>query len=157
MTLKDVARFSEVAARAADRTQGDGPSRKAARGILRQMEEDYPGIAGAAARAETAMLDPFAGATSAGPSDTRPSFRDMIQNLGVNAAQRFAAGFEADLIDETRRQQPLVRGEVTVKRHECAADQVCVEVRCRARDWLKVRKTLLQIVEQEIEDAAAEG
>ena len=153
MILKDVARFAEVAARASDRTQGDEGTRKAARGIMEQMEQEHPGIAAAAKRAEQAMLDPFA-TPLASPSG--PTFRDVLAGIGINAAAKFANGFRAELLDETRRQEPLARNEVTVKRHAAAEGQVCVEVRFRARDWSGARRAILRRVENEFDDVADE-
>lgn len=155
MTLKDLGRYAEVSARAADRTQGDENTRKAARGIMAQMEQENPGIARAAERAERAMLDPFADTPTPGPGG--PSIKDVLTGLGIGAATRFANGFGAELLDEARRLEPLTRGEVAVKRHECADGQVCVEVRHRARDWSGARKAILRAVENEIDDAVEDA
>lgn len=156
MTLKDLARYAEVSARSKSRTVGDEGSRAAARLILAQMEQEHPGIASAAERAERAMLDPFAGAAPP-PGPGGPSIKDVLTGLGIGAATRFANGFGAELLDEARRMEPLSRGEVTVKRHECAPDHVCVEVRHRARDWSAAKRAILRAVESELADAVEDA
>jgi len=148
MNLKDVARFAEVSARAADRTQGDENTRKAARSIMAQMEQEHPGIARAAERAERAMQDPFAGA-AAQPQQGQ-SLKDVLTGIAAGAATKFAAGFGDELLDEAKRMNPLARNEVAVKRHDCSPGEACVEVRFRVRDWSSVRRRVVG----ELEDAA---
>ena len=163
-TLKDLARYAEILARANDTTQGDHGSRAAAAGIAASMEREHPGIRETLARAMRALdPEPFVGAAPP-PPPSGNWWKDTLQRAIHQAATNFAADLSAEATrvaddlagDSTRRAEPLRRGQVKVKRHACAEGQVCVEVRARAADVRADADRIADAVAEALEQAADE-
>lgn len=156
-------RYTKLERRAKDQSSGDlGVAREAkiaaqrAAEVLRQvqeMEEQYPDIRKVAAR----VLRAVEGAPDAATTGPRPGggLWDVVLSKleeGLRqGAERVADGVAGELAGAGRF-DTLDRGEYDLRAHECAADQVCLEIRVRKADMVRVgpREAVLDAIEAAI-------
>lgn len=88
------------------------------------------------------------------PSKWAGTFGSIFQQVAEASADRMA-----ESLSGAHRFEPLDRGDVDVKRHDCAKGQVCLEVRVRTRDIRDERRRnkVMEALEIELRHAASEG
>ena len=151
MDIFDVGRYVKIRQRA--ERPGTPSEGETARSALREMEEKYPGIAAAARRAERAVE---------AEEDTKPPPNPWV-NVAETVLGRIASRATSRFADElsghvsgANRFDPLANKHCKIIAHQCAPDQVCLEVRMNRAAVLRPRvlDQLLEAIETRLQREA---
>jgi hypothetical protein len=157
MTLKEVNRWLVLHDRATAQAGDEGSRREraVAQTQLDALEDACPGIE-ARAKAIQKIVDlPYVpgadlpGEPAAGKKKApawSATLGDVLKAVLVGQAAGLADTFAGE-VSGAGRLEALEPGDVVLKAHTCAPDQVCLEVRMRKRDVLRA-KTLDQTLRQ---------
>lgn len=155
MTLRDIDLYLKKRA-LAEGTSAPAEAAEARR-QAEAMEIEFPGIQTRAAAVKRALEgDPPRGDRSAGRgSGLAEAAGDWLRKAAQDVASQ-AAHDLAGAMAGSARYEALRRGQCKLKAHDCAADQVCLEVRVRAADILRSRSraAILDAVEAELVELA---
>lgn len=148
MNLRDVDLY--LKRRALAEGNGDPNEKANAARQVREMESEHPGIRAAADRVQRA-LEGAAPAGAAPPGGWKGGVADWLRRTAEVSAERFADELAGEVSGADRFKE-LRRGECRLSTHTCAAGQVCLEIRVRARDVAstRVRERVLDGVEAEL-------
>lgn len=132
MDIHDISRYVKLCQRA-ERPGSSGPSteEKTVRTALAEMELKHPGIAAAALRAERAI----AGEETKPPP--QPSWMGVVETVLGSVASKASSQFADELsghMSGAARFEPLQKRHCKITPHQCAPEQVCIEVRMNADD-----------------------
>lgn len=124
---------------------------------LARMEEKDPDLRERADRIAGALLVPPPWEPTPRPAPTEKphrwggTFGSIFQQVAEASADRMA-----ESLSGAHRFEPLDRGDVDIKRHDCAAGQICLEIRVRTRDIRDERRRdkVMEGLEVELRHAA---
>lgn len=129
MDVHDISRYVKLRQRA--ERPGTPAEGETARSAMGEMESKHPGIAAAALRAERAIV----GEETRPPP--QPSWMGVVETVLGSVASKASSQFADELsghMSGAARFEPLQKRHCKITPHQCAPEQVCVEVRMNADD-----------------------